>query len=170
MPPTLTVTKCVNRSKIKNKRNIQILSTNQFISDCYSKTDYTCLEELKRDDRYLISVSTSTPINYRTNYNYRELLLLPNTETYYLNNSECDTCVHFSVILDSPITLSYCDYSTDSLWDILYTLIMTISITHIIIMLIDNESLVLDKYVGLESFCDSDKTLPTPTFGFLSQT
>jgi len=47
-----------------------------------------------------------------------KLTPLPNTETYYLYNSYSDKCIHSSGILESPITLDKCDYTTYSLWDI----------------------------------------------------
>ena len=63
-------------------------------------------------------------------------------------NSESNNCVHSSGILDSPITLAYCDYSTYSLWDIPYThnghFHLKFDNTHCI-MLSDDESLVLGE-------------------------
>jgi len=50
-----------------------------------------------------------------------KLTPLPNTETYYLYNSYSDKCIHSSGILESPITLDKCDYTTYSLWNIPYT-------------------------------------------------
>jgi hypothetical protein len=38
-----------------------------------------------------------------------------------LYNSYSDKCIHSSGILESPITLDKCDYTTYSLWDIPYT-------------------------------------------------
>jgi len=69
-------------------------------------------------------------------------------ETYFLYNSYSDKCIHSSGILESPITLGECDYTTYSLWDVPYThnghFHLKFDTSHCI-MLSDNGSLVLGE-------------------------
>jgi len=76
--------------------------------------------------------------------------------------SEVNACVHSSGILDSPITMAYCDYSSYSLKDIPIHFIMVISTekfdnTHLF-MLSDDESLVLWEYGDNSTifYCDGN--------------